>query len=77
MSLNHFFKPKTRVSLKAALKRMRSLWLRGEVTRFDAKLAKILDSSLEHAATVREEWEDLGFLYYNKLGLLCWRTGGF
>ena len=78
MTLNHFIQPKKReVSLKSSLKRMRSMWLRGPVNRFDLKLAKILDCSLEEAAKVRETWENLGFLCYNSRGLLCWRAGGF
>jgi len=77
MSLNHYLQPKKKVPLKAALRRMRSMWLRGPVNRFDQKLARILQVSLEEAATVRETWENLGFLLYDKRGLLCWRSGGF
>jgi hypothetical protein len=77
LTLNHFFEPKKRGSLKAAFRRMRSIWLKGPVDHFDKKLAKILDSSLEHAATVSESWLNMGFLCYNKQGLLTWRTGGF
>jgi len=77
MSLNHYLQPRKRVSLKAAMRRMRSMWLRGEVNRFDEKLARVLDCSLSHAARIREEWENLGFLLYDKRGLLCWRSGGF
>jgi len=77
MRLNHFIQPKKKVPLKAALRRMRALWLKGEVSRFDEKLARILECSLGKAATVREEWETLGFLCYDQRGLLCWRVGGF
>ena len=76
MSLNHYLQPKKRVSLKAALRRMRSMWLKGDYERFDKKLARILDCSLEYAAQVREEWESLGFLCYDRRGLLTWQTGG-
>jgi len=76
MSLNHFLQPKKPVSLKAALRRMRAMWLRGEYERFDVKLSRILQVSLEEAAEIREEWESLGFLAYNKRGLLTWK-GGF
>lgn len=77
MSLNHYLQPKNRVPLKAALRRMRSMWLRGPVNRFDLKLARILDSDLEYAMDVRELWEDIGILAYDEHGLLTWRTGGF
>jgi hypothetical protein len=70
MTLNHFFKPKKQVSLKAALRRMRSMWLKGPVDRFDEKLSRILECSLEHAATVRESWLEMGFLCYDRRGLL-------
>jgi len=53
------------------------MWLRGEVARFDLKLSRILQVSIEEAAKVRESWLDLGFLYYDQRGLLTWRTGGF
>jgi len=78
MSLNHFIQPKKRkLSLKAAIKKMRSIWLRGPVEHFDEKLARVLECSLGQAARIREEWENLGFLLYDKRGLLCWRSGGF
>ena len=70
-------KPETKTSLKSSLKRMRSMWLRGPVNRFDLKLAKILDCSLEEAAKTRESWEIMGFLCYDSRGLLTWRAGGF
>ena len=77
MSLNHFIQPKKKVPLKAALRRMRGMWLSGPCDHFDKKLARVLDCSLSHAARIREEWENLGFLLYDKRGLLCWRSGGF
>jgi len=77
MSLNHYMQPEKTVSLKAALRRMRSMWLRGEVNRFDLKLSRILQVSIEEAAKVRESWLNLGFLAYDRRGLLTWRTGGF
>lgn len=76
MTLNHFLQPRKKVSLKAALRRMRSMWLRGEVNRFDLKLSRILQVSLEEAAKVRESWLVMGFLAYDRRGLLCWRIGG-
>ena len=79
MKLDHFSQPledKT-VSLKAVLKRMRSIWLKGPVNRFDEKLARILECSLEHAESVRKSWVNMGFLAYDKRGLLMWRNGGF
>jgi len=77
MSLNHFMQPKKRkLSLKAAIKKMRSMWLSGPVERFDLKLSRVLDYSISKAATVRKEWENLGFLAYDKRGLLTWK-GGF
>ena len=77
MSLNHFIQPKKKVPLKAALRRMRSMWLSGPCDHFDEKLARILNCSLEHAKEIREEWESMGFLGFDRRGLLCWRTGGF
>ena len=77
MSLDKYVSPaKPRPSLKSSLKRMRSIWLRGPVDRFDLKLARILDCSLKDAAKVRESWLNMGFLAYDKRGLLCWRVGG-
>ena len=78
MMLNNFIQPKkNQVSLKAALRRMRGIWFRGEVSRFDLKLTEILDCSLECAREIRESWVSLGFLAYDRRGLLCWRNGGF
>ena len=79
MTLNNFMQPKKKpqVSLKTALRRMRGLWLKGEVSRFDLKLSRVLEVSLERAAEVRETWENLGFLCYNRRGLLCWRNRSF
>jgi len=77
MSLNHFMQPKKcKLSLKTAIKKMRSMWLSGPVERFDLKLSRVLDCSISKAATVRKEWENLGFLSYDRRGLLCWRSGG-
>ncbi|MBA7485039.1 hypothetical protein ES707_20573 [subsurface metagenome] len=69
-------KRKHQVSLKAALRRMRGLWLSGEQSRFDDKLARILNCSVEKAEEIREEWLSLGFLGYDCRGLLTWRAGG-
>ena len=79
MTLNHFMQPKKKrpVLLKAALRRMRAIWLRGPQNRFDEKLARILECSLEHAESVRKSWVNMGFLAYDKRGLLMWRNGGF
>ena len=68
---------KKRLSRKTAIRHMRAIWLRGPQNRFDEKLAKILDCSTVEAAKVRETWEQLGFLCYDKRGLLTWRAGGF
>ena len=77
MNLTQFNHSKKTVNVKAALRRMRSIWLSGEQSRFDLKLSRILQVSLEDAAKVRESWENMGFLCYNKRGLLTWRIGGF
>ena len=78
MTLDNYISPaKPTPSLKSSLKRMRSIWLKGPVNRFDDKLARILDCSLEEVVEVRETWEQLGFLCYDKRGLLTWRAGGF
>ena len=53
MTLNHFIQPKKREpSLKAALRRMRSLWLSGEQSRFDLKLSRVIGCSLDYAAII-------------------------
>jgi len=77
MSLNHYIQPKKKVPLKAALRRMRGLWLKGEVSRFDEKLARILKCSLERAEEIREEWLEMGFLGFDRRGLLTWKNRGF
>lgn len=72
-TLNSFLPVKTpRVNKKEALKLIRSKWLRGEVQRFDVKLGKIMKTSIEKARVIREEWQSLGFLQYDKSGLLIW-----
>ena len=78
MSLNHFMQPKKKrpVLLKAALRRMRAIWLRGPQNRFDEKLASILNCSLTEAERIRESWVNMGFLQYDGRMLLCWRFGG-
>ena len=78
MSLTDYTaKPEPKINLKSALRRMRSIWLSGAVSRFDVRLSEILDCSLEHAESVRKSWVNMGFLAYDKRGLLCWRNGGF
>ena len=77
MNLTQFTSSKKTVNVKSALRRMRALWYNGPVNRFDERLSSILDCSLEEAAEVRREWETLGFLAYDRRGLLCWRNGGF
>jgi len=77
MSLNHYMQPKKKVPLKAALRRMRSMWLSGPCDHFDEKLARVLECSIGKAATVRETWENLGFLAYDRRGLLTWKNRGF
>lgn len=61
-----------RINKKEALEIMRSKWLRGDVSRFDVKLGLIMKTSAEKARLVRLEWQDLGFLEYDKSGLLIW-----
>ena len=60
------YTPKTepKVSLKTALKRMRSLWYRDEVSNFDKRLASILECSLLEAEKIRENWEE----FFSDLG---------
>ena len=78
MNLNPYIQPKKKeVSFKAALRRMHSIWYEGTVSRFDEKLASILNCSGEEAGKIRSFWVDCGFLGYNKRMLLCWRSGGF
>lgn len=77
MSLNNYLSPRTKVSLKAAFRRMRSMWFEGIKENFDDKLARVLSCSLERAEEIREKWEDLGFLCYDRRGLLCWGSGVF
>ena len=77
MTLNNFMQPKKkRLSLKAAMRRMRSMWFKGDQSRFDEKLARILECSVEKAERIREKWVSFGFLGYDRRGLLTWRTGG-
>ena len=76
MSLDQFTQQNKHASLKGALRRMRSLWLSGEQSRFDLKLSRVLGCSLDYAAKVRESWLNMGFLAYDKRGLLIWRSGG-
>lgn len=78
MTLNGFIEtPKNPVSLKSALRRMRRIWDKGPVDRFDTKLARVLVSSVEEASEIREKWVVMGFLCYDRKGLLAWRNGGF
>ena len=78
MTLNHYMQPKKKqVSLKSALRRMRQIWYRGPVDRFDERLASILDCDLKKAQHIRESWMLMGFLAYDQKMLLCWRNGGF
>lgn len=67
---------KKRVSLKAAIRIMRSKWYEGPMERFDLKLSRVLDCSLNYASEIREFLVDSGFLAFTKRGLLKWRTGG-
>ena len=79
MSLDQYMQSaeKRQVSLKAALRRMRSKWYEGPVSSFDRKLALILNCTLEDAMEVRDHWVECGLLGINRRGLLTWRTGGF
>jgi len=63
---------KRKVSLKGALKTLRQRWTRGTYTDFDELLARTSGVSLEVAQKIRESWEDIGFLAYDKEGLLVW-----
>ena len=78
MTLNNFIQTKKKrpVSLKGALRRMRSLWLKGEQPRFDAKLSRVLGCSIERAEQIRAYWITCDFLGFDSRGLLTWRTGG-
>lgn len=74
MNLTQFFpSQKPRVSLKTAFKKMRASWLSGTIERFDLKLAKILECSLDEARKVRNEWLALDFVYFDERGLITWR----
>ena len=78
MTLNDYIaKKETKINLKSALRRMRQLWYRGPVNRFDERLASILDCDLKKAQQIRESWMLMGFLAYDRKMLLCWRNGGF
>ena len=77
MTLNHYTQPKKKqVSLKSAMRKMRGIWLSGECSRFDEKLAGVLECSVEKAERIREIWVGMGFLCYDKRGLLTWHSGG-
>ena len=79
MTLNHYMQPKKKrpVSLKTALKILRSRWYEGEVNNFDKKLAATLNCNLEDAEKIRAYWIKCGFLGFNSRGLLVWKNGGF
>ena len=79
MTLNNYCstQKKKRRSLKAAIRIMRSKWYEGPKERFDFKLSRVLDCSLNYASEIREFWVDSGFMAYNRRGLLKWRNGGF
>jgi len=82
MSLNDYISSavpvkKKQVPLKGALRKMRGLWFKGEQSRFDAKLVRVYGCSIEKAEQIREEWICMGFLGYNRRGLLKWRTRSF
>ena len=55
MTLNHYMQPKKKhpVSLKTALKILRSRWYEGEINNFDKKLAATLNCNLEDAEKIR------------------------
>ena len=77
MTLNGFMQPeKHRISLKSAIKIMRGKWLEGTQERFDLKLSRVLGCSINKAEKIRESWLNMGFLAYDKRGLLIWRSGG-
>ena len=79
MTLNNYCsaQKKKKPSLKSAMRRMRSMWLSGERSRFDHKLARILECNVEKAEQIREDWVSMGVLAYTRRGLLTWRNGGF
>ena len=58
-----FFKIK---SLKGLQKFLRSKWVRGPFTKFDEFLCKVAKIDLATAQKIRESWEDLGILAYDK-----------
>ena len=78
MTLDNFITTKKKqLSLKSAIRIMRSKWYEGPMERFDLKLSRLLGCSLNYASEIREFWVDSGFLAYTKRGLLKWRSGGF
>ena len=61
-----------KVNLKGLHKTLRQRWIRGTYTEFDELLAKTSGVSLETAQKIRESWEDLDLLAYDKEGMLVW-----
>jgi len=79
-SLNHFSaelpvtvtKRKRKVNLKGLLKTLRRKWRRGTYRDFDKLLAQIAECDLETASKIRESWEDLDILGYDREMFLVW-----
>lgn len=59
-------------NLKGLQRTLRQRWIRGTYTEFDELLARTSGISLEAAQKIRETWEDLDFLAYDKEGMLIW-----
>lgn len=78
MTLNHFFKPKNRVSLKAALRRMRSMWLKGPVDHFDEKVfLEAVEKLRNWIITNKDDKSEISMTKFadelEKLGVLTYR----
>ena len=58
--------------MKSLLQKLRRKWLRGPYSRFDVLIAELANCDLETAGNIRESWEDLNIIAYDKTGFLIW-----
>jgi len=61
--------------MKGVLKTLRQRWRKGTYTSFDELLSEIAQVNLEAAQKIRETWESLDFLAYDKKGFIVWYGG--
>lgn len=64
-----------KLSLKGLKKTLRRHWRKGTYTDFDTLLMKLANVDLATASKIRESWEILDLLGYDKDGFLVWYGG--